>query len=369
MNDPRVEKLAGVIVDYSIGVRKGERVLLQGNAVCAPLLRSIYGRVLKAGGYPLTMVQLPGMSETFFRNANDEQLSYVHEPLKMLMETYDAGITVMGSYNTKALTNVEPSRMVMASRSQSALLRIMMDRLSEGSFRWVGTQFPTPSNAQDAEMSLTDYEELIYGACLPDEDDPVGYWKRFSQWQDRIVDWLQGKKEIRVTAEGTDLRLSVHGRSFMNCDGRMNMPDGEVCTSPVENSADGHVLINYPTIYQGREFTGVRLWFEGGRVVKATAHKGEAMLNEILDTDAGSRYLGEFAIGTNQGIKCFTGSILLDEKIGGSFHIALGMGLPETGGENTSAIHWDMVSDLRNGGTIFVDGELVYKDGSFTVDF
>jgi aminopeptidase len=233
----------------------------------------------------------------------------------------------------------------------------------------VGSLFPTNAYAQDAEMSLSEYEEFVYGACLPDMDDPVGHWQRFSTWQKKIVDWFEGKERVRVLAPDTDLRLSIAGRPFVNCDGHENMPDGEVFTSPVEDSAEGHVRFSYPTIYGGQEVIGVRLWFEQGRVVQASADKNEGFLLQTLDTDDGARYLGEFAIGTNAGITRYTGETLFDEKIDGSFHVAIGAGLPEAGGKNESGIHWDMVSDMRDGGEIWVDDELVYKDGEFVVEF
>ncbi len=218
-------------------------------------------------------------------------------------------------------------------------------------------------------MSLSDYEDFVYGACMPDLDDPVGYWREFSAWQQKIVDWLEAKEHVHVIGPDTDLELNVAGRTFVNSDGHHNMPSGEVFTGPVEDSVEGHVTFSYPAIHQGREVTGVQLWFEEGRVVRATARKNEPFLLETLDTDEGSRYLGEFAIGTNEGITRFTSQILFDEKIGGSFHVALGAGYPETGSKNESAIHWDMICDLREGGQIWVDGELLYENGKFVIDF
>ena len=369
MSDSRVEKLADVLVNYSTAIKPGDRVMIQGKTVSEPLIREVYAKVVQAGGHPFVRAQLPGLTELFFRYASDEQLAYIPEPVKMVMETFEVGITIMGSENTKTLTNIDPGKMVLANRARTELMKTMMQRMATGDFRWVGTQFPTNANAQDAEMSLREYEELVYGACLPDMDDPIGYWQRFSTWQQKIVDWLKGKERVHVIGRETDVRLSIKGRSFMNCNGRLNMPDGEVCTSPVEDSAEGHVYFSYPTIYQGREVTGVQLWFENGRVVKATAEKGEDFLLKTLDIDEGSRYLGEFAIGTNEGITRFTRSILFDEKINGSFHMALGAGLPEAGGKNESAIHWDIVCDLREGGEIWVDDELLYKEGRFVVEF
>ena len=204
---------------------------------------------------------------------------------------------------------------------------------------------------------------------MPDLDDPIGYWQGVSAQQDKIVDWLQGKKRVHVIGKETDLWMSVAGRTFINCDCRNNVPDGEVFTGPVEDSLEGHVYYSYPAIFRGREVTGVRLWFEKGKVVKATAEKNEDYLLAMLDADEGARRVGEFAIGTNDGIQQFTHQILFDEKIGGSFHMALGNGYPETGSVNKSAIHWDMICDLRDGGEIWVDDELLYKNGKFVIDF
>jgi len=204
---------------------------------------------------------------------------------------------------------------------------------------------------------------------MPEMDAPLGYWCRFSDWQQKIVDWFVGKERVRVLAPGTDLRLSIAGRSLINCNGTRNMPDGEVFTGPVEDSVEGYVTFSYPTVYGGREVDGVRLVFEKGRVVESTAAKNEDFLLQMIDTDEGAHYLGEFAIGTNKGITRFTGNTLFDEKIGGSFHIALGMGFPTTGSKNQSAIHWDMVCDLRDGGEIWVDDALLYKNGAFVIEF
>ncbi|RLC74627.1 MAG: aminopeptidase [Chloroflexi bacterium] len=369
MTDPRVDKLADVLVNYSVAVQPGNKVLIQGDALAEPLLRAVYTRVLQAGGYPLMIPSLPGMDELFFRYASDEQLQHVAEPLKLIIETYDVSINIMGAENTKSLSNVDPAKMVLRSQAQAELMKIYMQRSAAGEFRWVVTLFPTNAHAQDAEMSLSEYEDFVYGACMPDLDDPVGYWQRFSAWQQNIVDWLKGKERVRVVGPETELQLSIAGRTFINSDGKHNMPSGEVFTGPVEDSVEGHVHFSYPAIHQGREVAGVRLWFENGKVVKATADKNEDFLLQTLDTDAGSRYVGEFAIGTNAGITQFTSQILFDEKINGSFHMAVGAGFPETGSKNVSAIHWDMICDLRSGGEIWVDDELLYKNGEFAVEF
>lgn len=319
MLDLRVEKLADVLVNYSVAVRPGDKVFIHGDWLAEPLLRAVYIKVLQAGGHPLTYVNLPGTQEALLRLGSDAQLLHIPPPLKMVIETYDADINVRASGNTKELSQVDPARMVLASQAEGELLQPLMQRAAAGQFRWVGTLFPTHAHAQDAEVSLEEYERFVYGACLPDMDDPVGYWQRTSAQQQRVVDWLKGKHAVHVLGPETDLRLSIAGRTFINCDGHNNMPDGEVFTGPVEDSVEGHVYFSYPTIFFRREVTGVRLWFEGGRVVKASAEKDEAFLLRTLDTDEGARRVGEFAIGTNVGVTRFTREILFDEKIGGSF--------------------------------------------------
>ena len=369
MPDPRIEKLAEVLVNYSVEVRPGDKVMVEGPALAEPLLRAVFAKVLQAGGHPLMFVSLPGTDELLFRYASDEQLQHVPEPLKLVVESYDVSIGIWAAENTKALSNVDPARMVLRNQSQAEIIETFMRRSASGEFRWVGTLFPTNAHAQDAEMSLSEYEDFVYSACLPDIDDPVGYWRRFSAWQQKILDWFKGKEQVHVVGPETDLRLSIADRVFINSDGKRNMPSGEVFTGPVEDSVEGHVYFSYPAIHQGREVTGVRLWLERGEVVRATAEKNEDFLLKTLDTDNGSRYVGEFAVGTNEGITRFTRQILFDEKIHGSFHMALGRGYPETGSQNESAIHWDMICDLREGGEIWVDGELLYKDGRFVVEF
>jgi aminopeptidase len=368
MVDSRIERLADLLVNYSTAVSKGDRVVIQSSTLAEPLLKQIYINVLKSGGHPFIMTSFPEIDELFYKYASEEQIKYVPKPTELIYETYDVRISIIAESNTRSLANVDPAKTVMQQQARSGLMQTFMRRSASGELRWVVAPFPTRALAQDADMGLLEYEDFVYKACLPDEKDPVGYWKNFSYRQQKIIDWLKGKKEIHVTGPETDLRLSVEGRIFENCDGRLNMPDGEIFTGPIEDSIEGNVYFSYPAIYNGREVDGVRLWFEHGRVVKATAEKNEEYLNKTLDTDVGSRSVGEFAIGTNEGISHFTREILFDEKIGGSFHMALGSGYPETGSKNESAIHWDMICDLRHGGEIHVDNILMYKNGKFVID-
>ncbi len=368
MSDTRIEELADLLVNYSVRAGKGDRVVIEGSSLAQPLIKAVYAQVLKAGGQPLLMVQPEGIEELFYRYASDEQLQHVPEPVKLITETYDVRIAIWGIENTRALTSVDPAKTVLHSRARTELTKTSLQRAARGELRWVLTLFPTNAPAQDAEMSLAEYEDFVYGACLPDINDPVGYWRRFSDWQQKIVDWLKGRRQVHITGRDTDLSLGIAGRTFINCDGHENMPDGEIFTGPVEDSIEGNVYFSYPAIYRDREVTGVRLWFEHGKVVRASAEKNQELLLRTLDTDEGSRRVGEFAIGTNEGITRFTKQILFDEKINGSFHIALGAGFPETGSKNESAIHWDMVCDLRRGGEILVDDQLLYRDGRFVLE-
>jgi aminopeptidase len=365
MRDPRLEQLADVLVNYSVSVQSGDKVLLSTPAIAAPLSREVYAKALQAGGLPLVMGELPQMEEVLFRHASEEQLQHVPPPVRMAMETYEVIIHIVGDQNTKALSGVDPARMVLRKQGWREIQELYMSRAARGELRWTLCLFPTEAHAQDAEMSLTDFEDFVFAACLPDPADPIGWWQRLHERQEKLVEWLRCKERVRVVAPDTELTLSIAGRTFINSDGTHNMPSGEVFTGPVEDTVEGHVRFTYPAIESGREVEDVQLWFEEGRVVKATAAKGEEFLLKTLDTDEGSRYLGEFAIGTNSGITRFTRNILFDEKIGGSFHVALGAGYPETGSQNRSAIHWDMICDLRQGGTIHVDDELLYRNGEF----
>jgi aminopeptidase len=283
------------------------------------------------------------------------------------VENADVRIAVMASQNTRALSQVPPERQAARQAATQSLMKRAMERSAEGTYRWALTLFPTHAYASEAGMGLAAYEDFYYGACLATDDDPVDAWTRTSEETKRLADWIQGRSEVHVTGDGTDLRLGIEGRTFIAADGKHNMPDGEFFTGPVEDSAEGEITFHLPASYAGREVAGVHFKFDGGKVVDASAEKGEEFLIEMLDTDEGARRLGELGIGTNYGITGGTGEILLDEKIGGTVHLAVGRSYPETGGVNESAIHWDMICDLRKGGQIEVDGEPLQRDGSFVI--
>ncbi len=367
MQDPRVQRLASVLVHYSTYIQPGDLVAIRGMPTAEPLLVAVYEEVLRAGGHPHLLLALPGIEEAYYRLASDEQLDFISPVYEMVVQKFDANISIRSGVNTRELSSIDPARQSRRLRAMHPIMQTYMQRGAAGELKWCGTQYPTPAYAQEADMSLREYEEFVYGACFCDQDDPVARWNEVHQMQQRLVDWLKGKKDVRVTGPNADLTLSIEGRVFVNSDGHHNMPSGEIFTGPVEDSVEGWVRFTYPAITNGREVEGIELWFEQGRVVKATAKKGQEYLLQMLDTDPGSRYLGEFAIGTNDGIQRFTKNILFDEKIGGSFHMAVGAGYPETGSKNESSIHWDMICDMRDGGEIYVDGELFYQSGRFVI--
>ena len=367
MVDPRLEKQAEVLVRYSTEVQPGQWVLIQSDLVAVPLAREVSLAVLRAGGHPTVLYGDGGNTDRYLKTASDAQLEWVSPLHRQAIEQADVIISLWASENTRSLTNTDPAKMARAQKAQGHLLETLIRRMAADEVHWVGTQFPAQGDAQEAEMSLSEYEDFVFGAMLLDKDDPVAEWRRVSERQQRLVEWLRGKKGLTIQSAHCELTLSIEGRAFENADGHKNMPDGEIFTSPVEDSVNGWVRFTYPAIYGGRAVEGVELRFEDGKVVEARAEKNEAFLLSQLDIDAGARYLGEFAIGTNFGITQFTGNTLFDEKIGGTIHMAVGRGFPETGSKNESAIHWDMVCDMREGGEIHVDGELFYQDGAFVV--
>jgi aminopeptidase len=366
--DQRVDKVAQVLVEYSTEIRPGDLVMIHlYEPLAEPLGLAVYEHVLKAGGSALFRMDPTGADELLARFGSDAALDLTNPIHLWMMEHIDVRIALRATSNTKALSNIDPARLSRIEKAAGPISETFMRRYGKGELRWTLTQHPTQASAQDAEMSLREYEDFIYGACMVHLDDPIAYWREFSAWQQRLVDWLKGKQRVEVKGENIDLKLSIKDRVFLNADGKHNFPDGEIFTGPVEDSVEGWVRFTYPAVRGGREVTGVELTFEKGKVVRASADKGQDYLESVLNTDAGARYLGEFAIGTNTYIQQFTGNILFDEKIGGTVHMAVGAGYPNTGSVNKSAVHWDMICDMRSGGEIYVDGDLFYQNGEFQV--
>jgi aminopeptidase len=365
MADPRVEKLAKLVVKYSVAVKKGDEVMIAGAAEAAPFIRELYREVVKAGGYPLVLAGIDGIGNIFYENASDDQIKHVSPFKKFLYEKADAMIGISFDTNTRSMTAIPPEKVRMGSVASAGLMKTMMERTASGDFRWVAVPYPGNADAQEGSMSLSDYERFVFSSCLADRADPIAEWKKVSKMQQKMVDRLDRVKELRFVGLDTDLEMSVAGRKWINCDGQINLPDGEVFTGPVEDSVNGTIRFTYPGIYMGREIEDIRLTFKDGKVVKSSAAKGEDLLKTLLKADKGSTTLGEVAIGTNPGIAKFTKNMLFDEKMGGTVHMALGACYPETGAKNDSAIHWDILKDMKTGGRIFADGKLIYRDGKY----
>jgi aminopeptidase len=365
LSDARVEKFARILVDYSANIQPGDRVLIEATTAAEPLVRALYNRILEVGGIPYTQLELPDQNELFFAAAKDAQLDAVPAFQKLAYETFESRFRIASQVNTRALSNVDPKKLGRRQKASLPILEAQMRRGATGEFKWVTTLYPTIGYAMEAEMSVADYEDFVYRACHADQPDPVAYWKSVEVEQAKMLARLNGKSQVILRGPNVELTLSIKGRKFLNSCGTHNMPDGEVYTGPVEDSASGWVKFTYPAIYNGVAVEGIELYFDKGRVQRAKAVKNEQYLLEMLNSDDGSRYLGEFAIGTNFEIDRFTRNILFDEKIGGTFHMALGAGYPETGAKNKSVIHWDMICDMRKDAEIEVDGEVIYRNGKF----
>ncbi|MEW6029089.1 MAG: aminopeptidase [Chloroflexota bacterium] len=370
MADSRIVNFAKVLVEHSARIVAGDRVLLEATPAALPLVRELYAQILEKGAYPLPMVwdwsSMMGNDELFFRHAkNEEQLDFIHPFMKMAYDQFESRIRIHSATNTRALSSVDPARIQRRGKALATMTEAQFRRGAEGKFKWVTTLYPTEGYAMEAKMSLKEYEDFVFGAVHANEADPIAHWKKIEKEQEKAIKWIEGKNQVVLRGPNVDLTLSVKGRKFMNSTGMYNMPDGEIYTGPVEDSVNGWVRFTYPAIYGGSVVDGVELTFSQGRVTQASAKENQDFLLKMLESDAGARYLGEFAIGTNFEINRFTSQILFDEKIGGTFHMALGAGYPETGSKNKSAIHWDMICDLRTDSEITVDGQPFYKNGKF----
>ncbi|HII71347.1 TPA: aminopeptidase [Candidatus Woesearchaeota archaeon] len=359
MVDERIKQYAKLLVEHSTKVKKGERVVIGGDTIAEPLIKEIYRLCLKKGAYPAVHVHLPGMAPLYYKNASDDQLKRFPEVAMYEAKMSDVFIGVSGTTNTRELSGVDPKKMAIRSKTVNPISKVRMKK------RWVGCDFPTDALAIEAGMSLEEYEDFLYGACLVDYNKMRGLQERLKKVVDKGT-------EVRIVGENTDLRMSIKGMTARASYGIYNVPDGEVFTAPEKYSVEGHIEFSYPAIRGGNEVEGIYVEFKKGKAVVAKAKKNEKFLKTMLAMDPGSSYLGELGIGTNYKITRYTKNLLFDEKIGGTVHLAFGMGYPECGVKNKknlndSALHWDIVKDMRKGGRLYVDGKLIQKDGKFLI--
>ena len=360
MIDARVNRLAKLLVRYCRKVKRGQTVLISGAAAAEPLILELGREVLRAGGNPMYRMVPDAAAEVFYAEAGEEQLRFMPQSALVAAREADHLINILAEVNTQALASADPKKQALSEKARRKMADIML-RKNE----WTLTLYPTAAYAQDAGMGLEEFEAFAYRAMGAESKDPVAAWRKSLDFQKKVLARLRGADQIRIVAPDTDLVMSVKGRKFVNSYGSHNMPDGEIFTGPVETSAEGRIRYTYPVCYRGKEVQDVRLEFEGGKVVKATAAKNQSFLLQMIDMDPGARRLGELGIGVNFGIARFIKNILFDEKIGGSVHLALGRSYEETRGKNKSALHWDMICDLRQGGRLEVDGKVLQADGKF----
>jgi aminopeptidase len=366
MSDPRIVKMADTITQYSLNLQPGEQVLVLASVSALPLVREFLVAALRAGALPFVRTFQPELDEVLYRYGSDEQVAFVPASDRLDIETCSARLVVRGDENLATLAGVDPARLALGRKARKPLMDTFMERKGRGELKACLTQYPTNASAQQAGMSLSDYADFVFSACFCDQPDPIAAWRRLSAEQQHYVDFLNSVKTLRVEGPGTDLTVSVNGRKWVNSDGKANFPSGEVFTGPVEDSVEGRILFDVPTLFQSHAVEGIELEFRAGKVVKASAARGDDMLQSALDTDEGSRLLGEFAFGLNFGVTRATRNILFDEKMGGTIHLAIGAAYPETGSANRSAIHWDMIKDMKEG-RVYADGKLVYESGRFIV--
>jgi aminopeptidase len=359
VNDRDTLAFARLLCDYCLDIQPGQQVVVRSTPLAARLLLAVQREILAREGWPLLRIALPGADEGFYAAAQDRHLDGFAPADLAEAEATDCSLAIQAPENTRALAGVDPARIARAARARAPVREAGLRR------RWCGTLWPTHAGAQQAGLSLHDFEAFVRRALFLDREDPAAAWGELRAMQARLIERLAPARELRIEAEGTDLTLRVEGRTWVNSDGKRNMPSGEVFTGPHETSAEGVVRFTVPSAPGGVDVEGIRLRFAEGRVVEAHADRGQAYLRQALATDDGASRLGEIGIGTNFGIDRAIGAILFDEKIGGTVHLAVGRSYPETGGTNESAVHWDMICDLRRGGRLSADGEVIQEDGAF----
>lgn len=357
------ERYADLLVRYCVQAKPGDRVYVRSSYLAEPLLAPLYRALTAAGAHYDAKISIREEDRIFAESACDAQISDVSPAERVIYETYDAFVTVRAPFNLKSMQSISPDTKKKLGMAKGELHDIFSARSASGELRWTLCEFPTDAAAQECGMSLSEYERFVFGACRLFDDDPVASWRAVRESQQKAVDRLNAASTVRYVNADTDISFSVKNRRWINSDGRRNMPSGEVFTSPVEDSVNGHIRFSYPGIYMGEEIEDIRLEVKDGLVVKWSASRGQEFLDRVMEID-GARRFGEAAIGTNAGITRFSKNMLFDEKMGGTIHMALGSTYRETGGKNESPIHWDLLADMR-AGEIHADGECIYRGGAF----
>ncbi len=359
-------KYAKVLVNYSLAIKKGEILQISSSHLAEELVLEVYRETLKAGGHPVTHIGLNGLERIFYEEASDEQLKYVNPVKKLMVENYHAFLNIIAPFNMKETQSIDPSKKRITSEASTEVKKLFMQRTAAGKLKWALCQFPTDTAAQESSMATSEYLDFVAGACFLFDDDPVKKWNEVHDRQEIIIDFLKKRETMKFKSNDVDITFSYKNRKWINSDGTHNMPSGEVFTTPVEDSINGKIRFSYPGIFMGQEIEDITLEVKNGEVIKWKAKKGQDLLDQVFEIP-GTRHFGEAAIGTNYGIQKFTKNMLFDEKIGGTIHMAVGAAYPETGGTNESSVHWDLLANMKDGGEIYADNDLIYKDGKFII--
>jgi aminopeptidase len=359
-----LQKYAELLVHYCLELRAGERLYIRTTTLAEPLLREVFRVATQAGAHVEYDLEFRERDRILFTTANDEQLQYVSPLYREAMESFDAYLYIRAPFNLREGQSIPDERRQVRSKAYADLNKTYFARTGDRSLKRNLCQFPTQASAQEAGLSLEEYEQFVYQACCLYEDNPISKWLQRRKDQQRIVDHLNSTNLVRYRSSAFDISYRTDGRVFINSDGQTNMPSGEVYTSPVEDSVNGMIHFDYPAIYQGEEVQGVSLWVKDGHIEKWEAKQGQKVLDRVFQIP-GTRRFGEAAIGTNYDIKRFTKNILFDEKIGGTVHMAIGQSYLQAGGKNQSTVHWDMIADMTESGEILADGEKIYEKGAF----
>lgn len=367
--DPFDQKLAALVVRYGVHVSPGDRVVIHGPDFARDTITAIYIETLAAGGHPRVDLDCSGTEELYYTHASDEQLAFIDPADKFILETYEKFIYLSGDYNTRKLQLVNPERIKAHEQApgRRELSEIFETRFVKGEMKWILAPYPCQALAQEAGMDFYSYKDFVTKALRLDADDPTEAWRSVEADQERIVQQLKEVETIDVTGKDTSLTMSTKGRTWVNCAGHENLPDGEVFTGPIEDSVNGSIRFTYPGIFSGKEIEDIYLEFDQGKVVNFDAAKGRDLLENILGIE-GADGVGEFAIGTNYNITKFTKNMLFDEKMGGTLHMALGMGYKDSGSQAMSAIHWDILKDMKEPGSeVRADGKPIYAAGEWLI--
>lgn len=363
--NPILEKYADLLVHYCLDIQEGERLYIQSSTLAEPLVREVYRLAVRAGAIVEVDLEFREKYRVFLKEAHlESQLKYVPLLYREAMEHFDAYLYIRAPFNLREDHDVDTEKAKIRQAAQQPFSTLYFERTATRDLKRNLCQYPTLASAQNAGMALEEYEQFVYGACRLFDDDPKQSWLNVRKEQQQIVDLLNAREQIRYVGADFDISFSTKGRTWINSDGQTNMPSGEVYTSPVEDSVNGIVRFSFPSIYMGHEVENVCLWVKDGYIEKWEASRGQNFLDQIFALE-GTRRFGEAAIGTNYNIDRLTKNILFDEKIGGTVHMAIGQSYLQAGGQNQSAVHWDMITNMKNGGTIYADDEKIYENGRF----